>query len=384
MSKPTLLFWRQHSVGLGHLARALALAGGLRERFRVVLLAGGEAPPELAAPEGVEVVELPPLGHDDGYELISRQGADVAAVKTERIRLVLDAYRRTRPQVLLVELYPFGRKKFAFELAPLLEAAHASGPGRPAVVCSVRDILVQSRRDQAAHDERAALAVNRWFDAVLVHADARFATLEQSFRPATPLAKPVHYTGFVHAGPPGPAAPGGEAAARRILVSAGGGLVGGPLLLTALAAQPAVRRATGLDLELITGPFLPAEDARRLRAEAAGRPGVRVSRFTPDLCAAMAASAASLSQCGYNTTMDVLRAGVPALVAPYAEGREDEQRRRAERLAELGALRVLPPERLNPDALAAALIELEGFSPCAAAFDLDGVRRSVELLAGFV
>ena len=42
--KPALLFYCQHSVGLGHLMRSYALCDRLAERFRVVLLAGGAIP----------------------------------------------------------------------------------------------------------------------------------------------------------------------------------------------------------------------------------------------------------------------------------------------------------------------------------------------------
>jgi hypothetical protein len=37
--------------------------------------------------------------------------------------------RRTRPAVLLVELFPFGRKKFAGEILPMIRAARRQ-PGR--------------------------------------------------------------------------------------------------------------------------------------------------------------------------------------------------------------------------------------------------------------
>jgi predicted glycosyltransferase len=37
MSRPTVLFYCQHSLGLGHLVRSFALAGALAERFRVVV-----------------------------------------------------------------------------------------------------------------------------------------------------------------------------------------------------------------------------------------------------------------------------------------------------------------------------------------------------------
>ena len=42
--KPALLFYCQHSVGLGHLMRSYALCEKLADRFRVVLLCGGELP----------------------------------------------------------------------------------------------------------------------------------------------------------------------------------------------------------------------------------------------------------------------------------------------------------------------------------------------------
>ena len=70
-----------------------------------------------------------------------------------------------------------------------------------------------------------------------------------------------------------------------------------------------------------------------------------------DLSAEMAASRLSISQCGYNTALDIVRAGVPALVVPFADGGETEQTDRARRLEALGALRVLPaepPERDDP------------------------------------
>src|SRR5207244_1686859 len=39
--RPALLLYCQHSVGLGHLTRSLALAGALATRFEVTVLSGG-------------------------------------------------------------------------------------------------------------------------------------------------------------------------------------------------------------------------------------------------------------------------------------------------------------------------------------------------------
>jgi predicted glycosyltransferase len=91
-----------------------------------------------------------------------------------------------------------------------------------------------------------------------------------------------------------------------------------------------------------------------------------------------------VSQCGYNTALDLLRAGVPALVVPFAEGREDEQTRRAERLERLGAVRVLEASRADGRALAAAVLDLLRFRPAPVALDLDGGRASALTVANLL
>jgi predicted glycosyltransferase len=182
--RPTLLFYCQHALGLGHLVRSLSLAEALGEHFDVVLLNGGRFPTAVV-PDGVRVVNLPPLA----TRATTRQPRSVVVgggAMRERPRLILDELAITEPTVVLVELFPFGRKKFEFELLPLLEAAHSMGAERPRVVCSVRDILVGLRVDQARHDERAAVMANRYFDAILVHSDPVFARLEETFHPARP------------------------------------------------------------------------------------------------------------------------------------------------------------------------------------------------------
>ena len=157
MNRPRLLLYCQHSLGLGHLARSLAVADALSESFEVTLLNGGRFPAGTRLPRDVRIVNLPPLGHDDDYQLVSLDPEwTVAEAQEERLRRILAVLELKAPHVLLVELFPFGRKKFAFELVPLLEAARSQRPSRPLVLCSLRDILVTGRRDQAGHDERAS------------------------------------------------------------------------------------------------------------------------------------------------------------------------------------------------------------------------------------
>jgi predicted glycosyltransferase len=386
MTRPRVLFYCQHSVGLGHLVRSLHLAQGLAEEFDVTLLNGGPWPSQLPRPSLVEVVDLPPMGLDGSRALVSRdERFTMEDALWLRRSMIMETYRDTDPDAVLVELFPFGRKHFAGGLLPLLEAARDARPS-PFVACSLRDILVGSRRDQQRHDDRASEVANELFDAVLVHADARFATLDETFHPQVPLRIPVHYTGFVRGAQPLPSNRGGRTRERerRVLVSAGGGLVGAPLFRAAVAAHPRVSSELGLRTVIVTGPFLPEDAVHELTREAEATDGLEVVRYLPELREEMAASAVSVSQVGYNTTMDILGSSTPAVVVPYADGPEDEQAERARRLERLGALRVVDPTRLSGDALADAVRDALHWSPMPVPLDLDGRRCTAELLRDLV
>jgi predicted glycosyltransferase len=218
---------------------------------------------------------------------------------------------------------------------------------------------------------------NEYFDAVLVHADARLARLEETFKPSVPLRTPVHYTGFVRG-------PDEERVTRdrerRVLVSAGGGLVGAPLFRAAVDAHPRLWADHDLRTRIVTGPFLPESEVDELSRHAAGTTGLDVVRYVPDLAGEMAASAVSVSQAGYNTTMDILGCGTPAVVVPYGEGREDEQSERARRLERLGALRVLESERLSGDTFAEAVRDALDWQPLPVPLEMDGRTRTPQLL----
>lgn len=380
--KPVLLMYCQHSLGIGHLTRSFAIADALTRVFDVVFLNGGRLPPGIPVPPAVSIVDLPPLGMEDGHSLMSRD--DSVAVPTAqalRRACLLQVLEKYRPAALVVELFPFGRKKFAFELLPLLKRARAM-PRPPVVVCSLRDILVASRPDQQHHDDRAAFLCERYFDAVLVHADPQLAQLEDTFKPRRPLRTPVQYTGFVVPSRPTSRVP--RAPDAPLLVSAGGGIVGFPLFRLALDAHAGMDSARTPPLRIVAGPFLPESEWTALQQLVRGRSRVTLVRSVPDLVAEMGRSAASLSQCGYNTALDIVRAGVPALVVPYGDEREDEQRNRAGRLADLGALRWVPATGLGVDRLRAEIQATLEFRPLAHALSMEGAATTSDILAGLV
>ena len=379
-SKPVLMFYCQHSLGMGHLVRSFCLADALASHFQVLFLNGGPVPDSLPVPDSIELVNLPALGMGSDNQLISRDSRysveEACSIRQQKIRQLYEQYK---PAALLIELFPFGRKKFAFELLPLLERAHAAGTKRPAIFCSLRDILVGSRRDQQRHDDRAAKCINRYFDAVLVHSDARFARLQETFRPTVRLAVDLIHTGFVS-----PDKPAGLVSGKQregVLVSAGGGIVGMPLYSIALEAQAVLWQEDKLPMTLVAGPFLPETDWKQLQNRACGRAGLRLLRAVPNLRKLMADHRLSVSQCGYNTMMDLLATQPAALVVPFSRGQEDEQMNRAQRLQRLGLVKCLPLTELSTTTFLASLRSLSGFQPVRSTLNTRGAEHTEMLIS---
>jgi predicted glycosyltransferase len=370
-----VLFHVQHLLGLGHLKRAELLTTAMAEAGLEVTVALGGAPLAAVPFAAGRVAELPParIAGEDFATLLDAAGRPVDEAWRERRRAaLLDLLHTADPDVVLVELFPFGRRQFRFELVPLLEAAQAM-PRAPKIAVSVRDVLVAPKRPGRA--EEAVATLRRFFDAVLVHGDPKLVPFERTFPAAAEIADLIRYTGYVAAAPK---AVESEAGAGEVLVSAGGGAVGAPLLRAALAARK-ISPLADRTWRLIAGPNLPEPDYAELQRSAP--PDVVVERFRNDFPARLATCALSISQAGYNTTLDVLTAGARAVLVPYETPGETEQRLRAELFAERGLLTLLPAAALSPDSLAAAIAAaLAKPKPPSAGIDLGGAATTAALV----
>jgi predicted glycosyltransferase len=373
VTAPSVFFYVQHLLGIGHLARASRIARAMIDAGMTVTLVTGGMPVAGFPGPGIPNIALPPVAVRDGAfkGLVTATGdpADEAYL-ANRTAILLDAFHRTKPDIVMLEAFPFGRKQVRFELLPLIAAIGATSP-RPAVVTSLRDIL--QRRGRPDRDQETVDLIRKHFDLVLVHGDPTFASLGDSFPFADQIADKIAYTGLVV--PPTPPA---ATECFDILVSAGGGAVGKDLVTAAVAAA-----ALMPDLQnwcIITGPNLaqPAFDALQANIT----PNVTLARFRPDLASLMRGARLSVSQAGYNTVGDILQAGCNALVVPYTAQGETEQADRAARLARIGRVSVLPDTDVSGPTLAAAIRRAlaHPLAPDALQVAVDGAAQSAHIL----
>jgi predicted glycosyltransferase len=385
--KKRVMFYCQHVLGRGHFIRSAEIVRGLMD-FDVCFLNGGEIVSGFELPQFVELINLHPIRSDAEFREIQAVGDSLSLVEIKEIRKqrILAEYERFRPELLVIELFPFGRRKFAFELVPLLERIQADGR-RTKVICSLRDILV-SKRDQARFDEQVCQTVNQYFDLLLVHSDPQFQRLEETFPRAHDLRCPIQYTGFVtqsadQSGESDELAPRDDHE-RQIIVSIGGGRVGGELPDCAIEASAMIESQIPHRLQIFAGPYMAEEEYQRLQRKVAGRPNIRLERYTTEFVSLLKRADLSLSMAGYNTCLNIIATGARAIVYPFTGNNNEEQTIRALKLEQLGLLDVIQAHELLPVRLAEMMIEALNKPKGARAIpalDLRGVERTAAALS---
>ncbi len=378
-----ILVYCQHVLGIGHLARMAAVLKEMENCAKVTLVLGGPKT-ALAFPEYVDIVQLPALHMDAEFSGLQPvdDNCSLEVIKEQRKAQLLELVDSLQPDVLLIELFPFGRCGFRFELDPLLH--HVRTHHKTCrVICSVRDILVEREREnQLKFERRVVERLNGFFDLLLVHADPDVILLDKTFSRGADIQIPVRYTGYIAEKSER------ESCARLrqtlriesdeklVVVSAGSGSVGIRLLESALAAHAILSRERKVRLQLFSGPYLPADRFAILKEMAS--PGAVVARFTDHFADWLTLADLSVSMGGYNTTMNVMAAGCPALIFPFLQNQE--QGMRAQRLAGMVPLQVLAAKDLSADHLAGQMEIMMQKQSYEATFSLDGAGETARLL----
>jgi predicted glycosyltransferase len=337
-------------------------------------------------PDHVDFVRLPALYMDEMFTRLipGDSGKTVAQIKQQRQEILYALFEKKQPDVLIVELYPFGRSIFGFELEPLLEDIRSGKFGAVKTVCSLRDILVE-KKDPVAYEERVLQKLNRDFDALLIHSDANLLRLDETFTRVDDINIPAVHTGFI--------TQQADPAAGRILrqelnlspeqklivASAGGGRSGYPLLSGVVDACEKLRASLNFRLEVFSGPFMAENEFDKLAARAA--PGIRIQRHTRRFLDYLYAADLSISLAGYNTCMNLLVTRVPALVCPYS--RQREQPMRVAKIKNLLPMKILNEEDVRTERLRDYIIQMFDFKKIIKTLpiDMNGAANSADFLS---
>ena len=380
-----LLFYCQHILGMGHLVRSMEIVRSLTANFEVCFINGGEVIQGFQAPPNIRIANIPAIKTDPKFQALLPVDPTLDIEKTKALRKeqILSILADFQPDVLMVELFPFGRRRFSFELIPLIEAAKAQ---QAKVVSSLRDIIV-TKSNQARHEAKVICLLNQYFDLLLIHGDPTLHTLEESFSRISDVECNLQYTGYVTQTPESSHITIADRvnlsrSEPMIVVSVGGGRFGHDLLECVVATAEKLERRLPHHIQMFTGPFFPEEKFWRLKAIERDRHNLSIHRYTPNLLAYMQKADLSISMSGYNTTMNILSTGVKAMMMPFSGNGDQEQTMRVKRLAQLGRVRQIQAEDLQPERLAEVIIAYLQSSSGALQIDLNGAEKTAEIIRG--
>ena len=377
-----IILYCQYVWGMGHLFRSLELARAFSDHH-VILIAGGREV-DVDLPEHVTLVRLPGLYMDEQYTTLIAEDANqsVEFIQHQRKVILMSLFEQHRPDVFMIELYPFGRTVFGFELQPLLDWIHMGRFGDIKVVCSLRDILVEKRK-QEFYEERVINLLHTYFHLLLIHSDDQLLSLDETFSRIDDIRIPMDYTGFVS--PAVDPAAGRQlrrelgigSAEKLVVVSAGGGRSGYDLLSCILEAYPLTVKTHPIRIEMFAGPFREPEEFKRLKAKAVN--GIRIRYYTKRFLDYLSAADLSISLAGYNTCMNLLAARVPALIYPYSK-------QRVAKINELMPMKILDDDDIEPALLSRYIHEmlLESRPAVSVPINLAGAENTAKYLTRWI
>jgi predicted glycosyltransferase len=380
-----IVFYCQHLSGAGHFVRSREIVRELACRHPVHFVVGGRPVPGPALDESVRLVQLPAIYRTPQGLTPVDVGPAIEDVFTDRKRVLDQVILDIRPDVFVIEHFPLSKWDLRSELLSAIKTARSVNP-HVQIVSSVRDHPAGSELAcwPARIRSQVIAILNENFTALLVHSDPRVVRLESQFSWVSGIEIPIHYTGYVsqrveHLQPCCPST--SQALANGYVLVSSGGLGDGERLATLSSSAWQLlhdRGATaGRCMVILAGLHVGEAQYDTLERTLRGGPFLLL-RFSDEFLRWMQAADLSISQGGYNTTMNVLATRTRAILAPNR--RMPDQQCRARLLEERNLVDVIDAETISVDQLADRILQALSRRRPEHTFALDGAERTCDII----
>lgn len=375
------------SVGIGHLARTLAICDKLSGQYpfsSFLVATGTPFIPLFSDLARVDYIKLPALAKESPEDYRSKYlPIEFNQLLEYRKAVLRNTVEHFAPETVLVDKAPLG---VCGELIPALRWLKAKRP-ETRIVFGMRDI-----------EDDASSTIAQWarlgvpeileecFDEIWVYGQRDLFDVATEYQLSTANQAKLSFLGYVTRGSCGHALPVDKDVNQResVLVTVGGG-TDGEFLLDLYLSEAAERvSALGLKSLVVGGPDLPPTSGRLLRQRAAQLPHVEWVDFEPCVSCRIRTSRLVVSMGGYNTMCQIAAAGANALIVPRTKPRM-EQALRAQLWADRGLVHTTDPNHINSRTLADAVVMqlLEDKKPNQCDLDLHGLDRVAERFGAF-
>jgi predicted glycosyltransferase len=378
--------YSQSLTGTGHFVKTHEIARALAPDHEVHFVDGGRPFPRPNSPDPLALLSIPRIYRRAGRLAPLDPDVSIDAVMTRRRRALLEGVEHLRPDVVLIDQFPFFKWDLRDEILSLVERARAVHR-QVKIVCSTWELPRGTGLDGRAPPPHLVLdAFRTHFDGLLVHADPQLLSLEEYIPWANEIPVPIEYTGYVSekleaSGVRG--RPPLRSGRGLVIVSTGGANLPSLLRHSVDAwRRLSAKGATGGRTMAIFLPPFAQHSAVDPLPPLPGDARIRLEPFSGEFLRWMADADVSISQAGYNTCTNVLETRVRAILVPNPATLD--QVIRARRMAELGLARTLEAPDLDSDRLATAILDtLAGPRPVHT-LDLQGAENTRVLLERMV
>ena len=366
-----VLFHYTHKQTLGHTTRSVALGAALcRHGAETLILQGGVPQPFIRFPKGCRVLDIP-YPFDDRTSFQAQ--VVVPSSVNKRAQFILKTAAEFAPDVFITEFFPFGRLAYLPELLPTLRWLRKKGTR---IIASIGyPLLVDLEKLEDPNFAALHRATFAFFDNFMIHTPKELETpyihgtiqsptLSKSYTTIIKnLKKKIVYTGYIF---PEQMLTGGSSLAPQepsgadtILVSRGGGAVYPKIITTAIEAQRLIDKS--IRTIISCGPATSPKEMELFHSllKDSDKNRVLLSSQIDNLDDLLRTCRVSVSLCGYNTSVQLMRFGTPSVIIPYRNTKSplptNDQVARAKLLQERFKSIALDHDTMTPKSLANAI-----------------------------
>lgn len=381
-----VLMYSHDTFGLGHLRRCREIAHALVDRFKrlqVLIVSGSSIAGAYDFRARVDFIKIPSVIKlcNGEYTSLARH-IDLGETLAMRRAIIQQTAEHYRPNLFIVDKEPLGLRGELEQTLVMLKARGA------ALVLGLREVLDAPDQVRAEWQRTDALRkVEALYDAVWVYGCRSFWDPMTGLDVPSSVRNRMTFTGHLRRSAPRASSIGSlDLPERFILVTAGGGGDGGPLMRQVLAARE-YDRTLDFPLVMILGPFMAADLREEIRERARRLPSITVLDFESQIESIMLRASAIVSMGGYNTFCEILSFDKRALLVPRSRPRR-EQLIRATRAAELGLVDMLDPEAADEPRLMAQALQRVPERPLPSelggSVDLSGLETVCDMVGAYI
>ena len=340
------------TYGLGHIRRTMAIASQLGEStINILILTGSPIAGRFTFPDQIDFVRIPGMikKTNDEYRPLSIKINAKHALDIRK-NIITATAKTFQPHLFIVDKEPLGLKK---EVLPTLQWLRRCQPTTRTIL-GLRDIMDDSRITRADWKKKDVYGIlEKLYSEIWVYGNRDFYDPIKEYAIPESIGRKMVFTGYIPRRVPAASQvnkvrkeQGLKNGEKLIVVTAGGGGDGYRVMDAYLSMLERVRGTIPFRSVLITGPFMPVQQRKKIFKRARSV-GVRTYHFYRRMEKLLAAADVVVSMGGYNTICELLSLGTVSIIIPRENPRK-EQLIRAKILHQRNLIEYIPWNACTP------------------------------------